>query len=1061
MIRIIHLTDFHLNPDTLRDWQNYVGKSLILKLKDLHAQKPINIIAFTGDMVDEGGKNYKNINEAFALFKNEVIDPIVKDLSLSDNQFLIIPGNHDTVRTKDEKRIELGNVEYFKEHKNIADFMNKAVKNNDFSGMERMHDYKDFEKIFYSGAGVNSKLSIFGSSFKLDINGVSVGICCLNSSWRCYSKKTDKGNLLIGEEQLVSNTKFIENSSIKIALMHHPLDWLSPVEQSTITNHINKDFHLLLVGHVHENKTSVQTGFNGTLFTNIAPSGLNDIRSDSRTFANGFTVVDYNQDLKTIYCEYLKYNLDQKEFVLNTDVGKGGIFSGAIPDEKSAKNINLINKVLLNIKADHYKEMDDHLIGQKAEKAPISIKEAFVLPPIDQGNSSEDENEQEELLGISEVVKSKSNFMFFGSQETGKTIFLYRLVREFVDGYDYIGKIPVYIDFDEIGNKSIETCIREYLGCSSSDITNLLDTNLLILLVDNLNYKKNIRVEQLKTLEKFIKEYNKVDDKNIQKELKIVATAENGISGMLPTDYIDLCKIPFSNFYIRSLKTKEIKCLMKLWSPDEDELKSEERLDKMITSFNSYALPSTAMSVSLFLWSMDNKEKPPINHAVLLEIYIQILLEKLAKENIYRAKFDFTNKVQLLAKIAEEIDLNQPDYSIAFSEFEKIVEKYLNDVGFDFDADIIVKYFLERKLFVKCQVNRIKFTYSCYFHFFIAKRMVDNKKFKSYVMEEDNYYKYHREIDYYTALTRSDKELFEDIFDRFEKRFKPTDFILDKVKEVFQSIDSYFTPIVKDKPYVPVAKNVEIGQIKENRPSEEMMEEFHDKQLKAIRDPGTILKKEGSISLEILLVIMSNVLRNSEGVEDRKLKKKTYDSLVKYSMIYMVLYKQYLIDYVLKHEKLPPSVPYEITYDQMLKNIPLFVQGGLSNHLKTAKLAPIVLDKIKEDKQGVSITDSDIEAFLSVALYSDIQGRDYPKHFKSLIKRLGGNIVRDYSFYKLIDYYYKRTKPGSPNEETYLDLLAELRIRSQKLPRRMKERVIKTLRDGRKAFQKKFGDDVQ
>jgi hypothetical protein len=837
--------------------------------------------------------------------------------------------------------------------------------------------------------------------------------------------------------------------------MHHPLDWLSEVERETITSHIQNEFDIVLVGHMHENMTSVQTGLNNaSMFTNIAPSGLNDIRTEQKSFANGFTVIDYDPNKKSIYCEYLKYNHSKTEFVINTDIADNGKFYIEIPKGKTVKDINMIKTVLDHIKEDHFPEMDAHLIGHKADKIQTSLKDSFILPPLDNGTKNENQDDVEKILELKEVLKDKSNYMFFGGQETGKTTFLYRLIREFVDEYDFIGKIPVYIDIEEVGNKEIQTCIREYLGCGSRDVAKLLEDGLIVILLDNLNYLKNGNSQLLKKVDRFFNEWNKIEGQNSTRELRLIASSIIDISGIIPTDFIDLCKIPFKTFFIGSLKTKEIKQLMKIWLPEEEELQSDERLEKLINGFKSYALPSTAMSVSLFLWSMENKDKKPINHAVLLEIYIEILLEKLAIDNIYREKFDFTNKTQLLAKIAEEmLSVDKPNYSILYSEFVTIIEKYLESVGFDFDASKIVEYFLERKLFVKHQVNRIKFTYSCYFHFFIAKRMVFDKDFKSYVMHPDKYYKFHKEIDYYTALTRSDKELLVTIIDRFQERFKPTDFIFDKIKS--DRIDDYFTPKIESKPKEPIAKEVEIETIKENRPSKEMIEKFQDMRLNSIPEPGAILKKEGSISLSVLLIIMSNVLRNSEGVEDRALKKKAYDLLIKYNMVYMVLYKQYLIDYVLKNKQLPPSIPFEIDLFRLLTDIPYIVQLSMFHHLGTPKLAPIILDKIKEDQLNKSLSDSDIESFLSVALYSDIQGRNFPKYFKSLIKRLNNNIVRDYSFYKLIQYYYKRTKPGSPMEDIYLDLLAELKIKSQRLPRRLKERVIKTLEDGKKSLKRK------
>lgn len=1055
MIRIIHITDFHLNDQTLRDWNNFVKDKMLAKLKVIHDEKNISFIAFTGDLIDIGGKDFKSATKGFDVFKKEVIEPILNHLKLAHNQFLFIPGNHDIDRSKDTERDELGSREYFKNPKKINEFIVGATKTNDFTGMQRIKEFKDFEKSFYTPTDQNIKLSIFGSSFKLKSNdGESVGICCLNSAWRCYGTE-DKINILIGEEQLVENTNFIKDCSIKVALMHHPIDWISVVEQKVINSHLSKDFDVLLIGHVHENMTSLQTGYSDSLFINLAPSSFSDIRTDSINYANGFTVIDFNKNSGKVHCEYYKYNHLEKNIIINSDVGEEGVGDWTIPDKRSTANLSTVKTVLENIREDHFAKMDEHLICQKASQTTYSIKEAFIFPPIDEGNGS---NSEEPNLELTEIAKSRLNFMFFGGQETGKTTLLFRLVREFVDEHDYLNKVPVYIDFEEMGSTEINTCIKSFLRCGSKEVNELLESNNIVLLVDNLHYRKNGNLEQYKKFEKLLKEFNTLTEDGFQRELRIIATSSCEISGIIPMEHIELCKIPFKNYFIRSLKAKEIKSLMKLWIPNEDDLHSRQKLDKMLTNFNSFALPSTAMAVSLYLWSVDTHERKPINHAVLLENFLEILLQKLSKENIYRDKFDFTNKVQILAKIAQEMLLkDQANYSLAVSEFEKVVEEYLTElVGFDFEADKIVNYFLERKIFVKYQGNRVKFTYSCYFHFFLAKRMEHNVEFKDYVMEEGNYFNFSKEIDYYTALKRNDKALFETILKRFEERFKATDFILEQVKQN-GGLDKYFTPMIDNKPQEPVAKKVEINTIKANRPTEQMLEEFQNKRLQAIPEPTKLIKKEGKINMDVLLILMSNVLRNSEGVEDRKLKLEAYKSFIKYNLIFSILYREHLIEYVIKNKTLPPTLPRVVNLGRYLNNIPYFVQMSAYHHMGTAKLAPIILDKIKQDKNGAIYSNSDIERYLSVALYSDIQGKDYPKYIKTLIKTVGSNIVRDYLHFKLTDYLYKRTRPGSENEEIYIDLLAELRIRTQNSPRRLKESFMKKLADGKKNFDNRFG----
>ena len=86
---------------------------------------------------------------------------------------------------------------------------------------------------------------------------------------------------------------------------------------------------------------------------------------------------------------------------------------------------------------------------------------------------------------------------------------------------------------------------------------------------------------------------------------------------------------------------------------------------------------------------------------------------------------------------------------------------------------------------------------------------------------------------------------------------------------------------------------------------------------------------------------------------------------------------------------------------------------------------------------------------------SVLQQKNYCKKFIKQLKTNADNyIVSDFSFWKLIDYYYRRTRKNSDNEAMYLDLMAELRIKTQKLPRRMKEKIIKSISDGKNKFIK-------
>ena len=100
--------------------------------------------------------------------------------------------------------------------------------------------------------------------------------------------------------------------------------------------------------------------------------------------------------------------------------------------------------------------------------------------------------------------------------------------------------------------------------------------------------------------------------------------------------------------------------------------------------------------------------------------------------------------------------------------------------------------------------------------------------------------------------------------------------------------------------------------------------------------------------------------------------------------------------------------------------------------------------KIEMDKTSIV---SDVEKYFSVAMYWDNNGNEYAKDIKSLVKSVKRNSVQDYLLIKLLDYYQYRTKKGSEEERVYINLISDLKIKNEKLPKRIKDKMIKLIRD--------------
>ena len=793
MIRILHLTDFHLNKRTLEDWNKHYRKALFSKFDELQLERKIDLVLFTGDMIDKAGKDFGSAKQGFESFKENIILPILKKLNLDISRFIICPGNHDINRNADDEIDENGMKQTLTSFEKVSDFIDKSDKENSYDRIERIKEYKEFEKDLYKSV-IEKEQSIFKFSLQTEINDIKVGISSLNSSWRCYGDD-DFQNIILGERQVTNNYSFIENCDIKIALIHHQLDWFKEFEKEIISSHLNKKYNIVFSGHVHQNMSQITTGFTGTCFHNISPSGLNNIRTDSIKYSNGFTVIDYNDSIK---CHYLIYNHNQECFVDNNNIVPSGKKTFTKPVTEPDDIRSLINVAIRNIKEDHTDEMNRYFIKGKNENKNITVKNAFVFPPIDDGKSHYYEIEKTQTT-LQDILSSNEHFLFLGQQEVGKKSLLFRIITEYIDEYDVYNKIPIFIDFEEIKNKDFVTIIKEYTRLNSEYVKKILENGNIILFIDNLCYNESKNFDnQIKKLHKFNADY---------KKNRIIATYEYDGIEILPQEIINHCKIIFSYHYIRGLKTKEVKQIMRQWLPENEGIENEEKLEKLVNTFYSYQLPNNALSIHLYLWSVENSDRPPINQAVLMEIYIELILEKLNKQNIYRGNFDFLNKIQLISMIAEQIIRKESnDFCLKQKEFIEIIDDYINKkVGFSFDINVISEYLFERRIFIKNSNNEIKFSHICFMHFFTAKRMANNPDFKSFILDESRYFNYPKEIDYYTGLVRNDFETFNLIYDRFKKLFSPMNFILEKVNP-----DEYFNILPKNR-IEKIFENINIG----------------------------------------------------------------------------------------------------------------------------------------------------------------------------------------------------------------------------------------------------------
>ncbi len=1041
MIRIIHLSDFHLEKENPNLKQKQVLEALLSDLKPYINDEVI--IIFSGDLIDKSGLSFENQENRFDTFRKIFLDKINAKYPSTNGRIFIVPGNHDFDRSEVD---EFTGIPFRDSLIEYPDKVKSYIEKIKLEGksIDGLTKYKEFEKGFYSKTfnDKNWSWSQFDNSFIIKTKEATIGVSAFNSSWLCYEDENIE-KLFIGDEQVESSLEFIESCDIKIAIMHHPFEFYHKDDIEKIKSLLYNNYHMVFVGHTHKLESKQIDDLDGNLFVSVGKSICGE-RTKNIDFVNGYSIVDYYKDdkIKVIYKKYLE---NKTTFVINTDVGNDeGIKEFSIPKTAELEIYYKSKSIIELIKKDHYPKLNDDLILNISQSNKSSLSEIFVEPVI--GNLPESNlNEQGEIEYYESKILSKGNTskIIFGAKEIGKTILLDKLLIDYTESYKKNQRLPVLIKFSDLGNRSIKQLIREFILKSSEETKSILNKVSVNLLVDDIDFSEDYKY-QLKELKAFLNEYpdtnliaTHIHTDESQIPFKIITEFSNYVSG-------------FDTYYLHFFKSKQIKGLISNWVRSS-ELDVHQNIEKLLKGFSELGLPKTPLAVTLFLWIINKQQKKPINNAVLVEMFIDNLLEKSNITNIYFDTFDFDDKQRLLAFIAKYmLDKGNKNLSYRVNEFDllKEVEDYLK-LKMDINPSKVFNYFIDRGILIRCNGNSVRFKTAFFFSYFIAKYISYDKKFKSDVFSGKNYLEYINEIDFYTGLNREDIEVFDFINKELLNTFS---FINPKVKKDYKQIDEVL------ETEQTISSKIDLTKVN-NKPTEEQLEEVYDSQISSVNPNQKIVPKKDisdeddnqeneQPSLSKVLKLASVVLKNSTDIDPKK-RKKAYDEIILSSISFMLIYRDAILYfYKNNREEVVNYIPKKMNFGFFMQVLPIIHQVTMYNWIGSLKTAPIIRQKILEDQDAINV--SEFEKFLSVYIYSDIRGRDYIDYINENFKNSKKRYILDGTFIKNISYYYLRSKtPESDLRNT--KLLADIKVKLKDVSKSGKGKFIQQLKDKKRS----------
>ena len=238
----LHISDLHWRELGAYD-ANVVAKALLRDLANRAQIAPvltkIDLIFVTGDIA------FASQPEEYGLARQFFTD-LSRTTGVRKSRLFVIPGNHDVDRVaiSDDAR---DTVNMLSSRQAVNRLLDDEVGRA--TVMQRFHRYRQFVN-GYLGRYLPFDSALHFYMKRRKIAGKRVAILGLNSAWASASD-ADRHNLFLGERQVRAALEQAKRADIRIALVHHPFEWLREFDRDDCEPLLLRGCDFVLHGHLH------------------------------------------------------------------------------------------------------------------------------------------------------------------------------------------------------------------------------------------------------------------------------------------------------------------------------------------------------------------------------------------------------------------------------------------------------------------------------------------------------------------------------------------------------------------------------------------------------------------------------------------------------------------------------------------------------------------------------------------------------------------------------------------------------------------------------------------
>lgn len=236
----LHISDFHFKTGDAYD-RDVVLRALIAAVTRFRKEgRQPDLIFATGDIAYSGKASEYTLAEQF-------FDELLKSAGLPRKCLYVVPGNHDV-----DRAIAKGLNHRFESNEEFDDAFAPDSEHHHF---KKFSAYREWYNAYFSGIRSCPENTTCTPFDDIEINGQPLSILLLNSALLALENENrDCGKLWLSRRWLGAalSKHAPDDKYLRLALLHHPLDWLHVDERSNIKSSLFSHVDFMLRGHLHE-----------------------------------------------------------------------------------------------------------------------------------------------------------------------------------------------------------------------------------------------------------------------------------------------------------------------------------------------------------------------------------------------------------------------------------------------------------------------------------------------------------------------------------------------------------------------------------------------------------------------------------------------------------------------------------------------------------------------------------------------------------------------------------------------------------------------------------------